>query len=38
MNPIELQWQQIKKDGLAAEIFDLELELAYAVIHGVEVK
>jgi putative transposase len=38
MNPIELQWQQIKKDELATEIFDSELELAYAVIHGVEVK
>jgi len=38
MNPIELQRQQIKKDELATEIFDSELELAYAVIHGVEVK
>jgi len=33
-----LQWQQIKKDELAAEIFDSELEAAYALIHGVEVK
>ncbi len=38
MNPIELQWQQIKKDELAGEIFDSESELAQAVIHGVEVK
>jgi putative transposase len=38
MNPIELQLQQIKKDELAAEIFDSELEVAYALIHGVEVK
>lgn len=28
MNPSELQWQQIKKDELAGEIFDSELELA----------
>ena len=38
MNPSELPWQQIKKDELAGEIFDSELELAYAVIQGVEVK
>lgn len=38
MNPIELQRQQIKKDELATEIFDSELELAYAVIHRVEVR
>lgn len=37
-NPIKLQWQQIKKNVLAAEIFNSELELAYALIHGVEVK
>jgi putative transposase len=33
-----LQWQPIKKDELAGEIFDSELEVAYAVIHRVEVK
>jgi putative transposase len=38
MNPIKLHWQQIKKNVLAAEIFNSELELAYALIHGVEVK
>jgi len=38
INPIEWQWQQIKKDELATEIFDSELELAYAIIHGVGVK
>ena len=38
MNPLELQWQQIKKYELAAEIFDLRLEIAYALIQGVEVK
>jgi putative transposase len=38
MNPIKLQWKQIKKDELVAEIFNSELELPYALIHGVEVK
>jgi len=38
INQSELQLQQIKQDELAGEIFDLELELAYALIHGVEVK
>jgi putative transposase len=38
MNPIELEWQHIKKDELAGQMFDDELELAYAVIHGVEVR
>jgi putative transposase len=30
--------QHIKKDELAGPIFDNELELAYAVIQGVEVR
>ncbi|HEY9298974.1 MAG TPA: hypothetical protein VIQ31_21990 [Phormidium sp.] len=30
-NQIKLQWQPIKKDELAGEIFDSELEVAYAV-------
>jgi putative transposase len=38
MNPIELDWQHIKKDELVGRIFDEELEFAYAVIHGVEVR
>jgi putative transposase len=38
MNPIELEWQQIKKNELARKMFEDELELAYAVIHGVEVR
>jgi putative transposase len=38
MNPIKLPWQQITKNVLVAEIFNSELELAYALIHGVEVK
>ena len=38
MNPIELEWQHLKKDELVGQMFDDELELAYAVIHGVEVR
>ncbi len=38
MNPIELEWQHIKEDELAGQMFDDELELAYAVIDGVEVR
>jgi len=38
MNPIELewQWQHLKKDELCGQIFDDELDLAYAVIDGVK--
>lgn len=35
MNPIELEWQHLKKDELSGQIFDDELDLAYAVINGV---
>jgi putative transposase len=38
MNPIELEWQHIKKDELAGEMFEDELDIAYAVIQGVEVR
>ena len=38
MNPIELEWQHIKRDELAGQIFYDELELAYAVINGVEAR
>lgn len=38
MNPIELEWQHIKKNELAGQVFEDELELAYAVINGVEVR
>ena len=30
------EWQHIKKDELAGHIFDSELELASALIHGIE--
>ncbi len=38
MNPIELEWQHLKKDELRGQSFDDELDLAYAVIHGVEAR
>ena len=40
MNPIELewQWQHLKKDELCGQIFDDELDLAYAVIDGVKAR
>jgi putative transposase len=36
MNPIELEWQHLKKDELASKTFEDELDLAYAVINGVQ--
>jgi putative transposase len=36
MNPIELEWQHLKRDEIAGRMFEDELELAYAIIHGVE--
>jgi len=38
MNPIELEWQHLKKDELVGQMFEDELELAYAVINGVEAR
>lgn len=38
MNPIELEWQHLKKDELSGKMFDDELDLAYAVIGGVEAR
>lgn len=38
MNPIELEWQHLKKDELAGKMFDNELDLAYAVIDGVQAR
>ena len=38
MNQIKWKWQQLKKDELAGEMFEAELDLAYAVIQGVEVR
>ena len=36
--PIELEWQHLKKDELCGQIFDDELDLAYAVIDGVKAR
>jgi putative transposase len=38
MNPIELEWQQLKNYELSGQMFDDELDLAYAVIDGVEAR
>ena len=38
MNPIELEWQHLKRHELAGKMFDDELELAYAVIDGVQAR
>lgn len=38
MNPIELEWQHLKQDELAGKMFDDELELAYAVIDGIQAR
>lgn len=38
MNPIELEWQHLKKDELSGQMFDDELDLAYAVINGIEAR
>ena len=38
MNPIELEWQHLKKDELAGKMFEDELDLAYTVIDGVEIR
>lgn len=38
MNPIELEWKHLKKDELSGQTFDDELDLAYAVINGVQAR
>ncbi|AHJ31479.1 transposase [Nodularia spumigena CCY9414] len=38
MNPIELEWQHLKRDEIAGKMFEDELELAYAVMDGVETR
>ncbi len=38
MNRIELEWQQLKTHELAGQMFDDELDLAYAVIDGIEAR
>lgn len=36
MNPIETEWHQLKTHELRGQMFDDELDLAYAVIDGVD--
>lgn len=38
MNPIELEWQHLKKDELSGRTFEDELDLAYAVIQGIQAR
>jgi len=38
MNRIELEWQQLKKSEISGQMFDDELDLAYAVINGIEAR
>ncbi|WP_374108474.1 hypothetical protein [Nostoc sp. XA010] len=35
---MELEWQHLKKDELAAKTFEDELDLAYAVIDGIQTR
>ena len=38
MNPIELEWQHLKKNEISGQMFDDELDLAYSVMNGVQVR
>ena len=38
MNQIELEWQHLKKDELTSKTFEDELDLAYAVIDGIQTR
>lgn len=38
MNPIELEWQHLKRDEIVGKMFEDELDLAYAVMDGVETR
>ena len=38
MNPIELEWHQLKTHELAGRMFEDEYDLALAVMDGVEVR
>lgn len=38
MNPIKLEWQQLRTHELSGQMFDEELDLAYAVIDGIEIR
>jgi putative transposase len=36
--PIELEWQHLKKDELSGQVFNDELDLAYALINGIQAR
>ena len=38
MNPIELEWQHLKKDEISGQMFEDELDLAYGVMDGVRAR
>lgn len=38
MNKIELEWQQLKNHELVGQMFEDELDLAYAVMDGIEAR
>lgn len=38
MNPVELEWHHMKKDEIAGQMFEDELELAYAVMDAAEAR
>jgi putative transposase len=38
MNPIELEWQHLKKDELSGQTFEDDLDQAYGVIYGVQAR
>ncbi len=38
MNPIEPEWHQLKAHEICGRMFEHELDLAYAVINGVEAR
>lgn len=38
MNPIEVEWHQVKAHGRLCQMFEDELDLAYAVMSGVEAR
>ncbi|WP_016949431.1 hypothetical protein [Anabaena sp. PCC 7108] len=38
MNPIELEWQHLKKDELSGQMLKGKEYLAYAVINGVKTR
>ncbi|WP_190274390.1 hypothetical protein [Oscillatoria nigro-viridis] len=38
MNKIEREWQQLKNHELVGKMFEDELDIAYAVIDGIEAR